>query len=154
MASFRQCRCIPQNRNPVGGERERCLPPGDFGHRIDDVGIGAAAARCCRSCEGGLHGVEIFRGTESLDGSDAVTLMHQCQRQARIDPSAVYDHRAGPALAVIAALLSAREVKVSMTATTVDDEEPQLICQEITTERVASIDDALAAIKEGVARTS
>ena len=43
---------------------------------------------------------------------------------------------------------------VSLTATTVDEEEPQLICQEITTERVASIDDALAAIKEGVVRTS
>ncbi len=43
---------------------------------------------------------------------------------------------------------------VALTATTVDEEEPQLLCQEITTERVASIDDALAAIKEGVVRTS
>ena len=43
---------------------------------------------------------------------------------------------------------------VSLTATTVDEEEAQLLCQEITTERVTSIDDALAAIKEGVARTS
>ena len=43
---------------------------------------------------------------------------------------------------------------VSLTATTVDEEEPQLICQEITSERVASIDDALAVIKEGVVRTS
>ena len=43
---------------------------------------------------------------------------------------------------------------VSLTATTVDEKEAQLLCQEITSERVASIDDALAAIKEGVARTS
>ena len=35
-----------------------------------------------------------------------------------------------------------------------DEEEAQLLCQEITTERVASIDDALAVIKEGVVRTS
>ena len=41
-------------------------------------------------------------------------------------------------------------IHVSLTATTVDDEEPQLLCQEIVSERVASIDDALAVIKEGV----
>ena len=39
---------------------------------------------------------------------------------------------------------------VSMMATTVDEEEPQLLSQEITSERVASIDDALAVIKKGV----
>ena len=43
---------------------------------------------------------------------------------------------------------------VALTATTVDDEEPQLLCQEIASERVASLDDALAIIKEGVIRTS
>ena len=42
---------------------------------------------------------------------------------------------------------------VSMTATTVDEEEPQLLLQEITSERVASIDDALAVIKKGVTDT-
>ena len=39
---------------------------------------------------------------------------------------------------------------VSLTATTVDEEEPQLLCQEIVSERVVSLDDALAVIKEGV----
>ena len=39
---------------------------------------------------------------------------------------------------------------VALTATTVDDEEPQLLCQDIASERVASIDDALAVIREGV----
>ena len=43
---------------------------------------------------------------------------------------------------------------VSMTATTVDDEEPQLLFQEITSERVVSIDDALAVIKQGVTGSS
>jgi hypothetical protein len=42
---------------------------------------------------------------------------------------------------------------VSLTATTVDDEEPQLLCQQIASERVASIEDALAVIKEGVTGT-
>ena len=42
---------------------------------------------------------------------------------------------------------------VSMMAITVDDEELQLLSQEITNERVASIDDALALIKKGVTST-
>jgi len=41
--------------------------------------------------------------------------------------------------------------RVSMTATTVDDEEPQLLCPEITSGRVTSIDDALAVIKNSIA---
>jgi hypothetical protein len=45
-------------------------------------------------------------------------------------------------------------IHVSLTATTVDEEEPQLLCQEIVSERVVSIDDALAVIKEGVTGTS
>jgi hypothetical protein len=39
---------------------------------------------------------------------------------------------------------------VSLTATTVDEEEPQLLCQEVASERVASLDEALAVVKEGV----
>ena len=42
---------------------------------------------------------------------------------------------------------------VSMMATTIDEEEPELLSQEITSERVASIDDALAIIKRGVTGT-
>jgi hypothetical protein len=41
-------------------------------------------------------------------------------------------------------------IHVSMTATTVDEEEPQLLNQEIASDRVATIDDALAIIKAGV----
>jgi hypothetical protein len=36
---------------------------------------------------------------------------------------------------------------LSVAATTVDEEEPQLLCQEILDERVTSIDDALARLK-------
>ena len=43
---------------------------------------------------------------------------------------------------------------VSVTATTVDDEEPQLLSQEIASERVISIDDALAVIKAGLTGTN
>ena len=42
------------------------------------------------------------------------------------------------------------ELSVAITATTVDEEEPQLLDQEIVTERVATLDDALALIKAGV----
>jgi len=43
-------------------------------------------------------------------------------------------------------------VYVSMLATTVDDQEPQLLTQEIACESVATIEDALAVIRQGVAR--
>lgn len=41
-------------------------------------------------------------------------------------------------------------IHVSLTATMVDEEEPQLLSQEIVNERVATIDDALAVIKTGL----
>jgi hypothetical protein len=41
---------------------------------------------------------------------------------------------------------------VSLTATTVDEEEPQLLSQEIASARVATLADALAVIKNGVYR--
>ena len=43
------------------------------------------------------------------------------------------------------------KIRVSLTATTVDDEEPQLLSQEIATERVETIDEALEVIRAGVA---
>jgi hypothetical protein len=41
-------------------------------------------------------------------------------------------------------------IHVSLTATTVDEEEPQLLCQEIVSERAVSIDDALAVIRKSL----
>ena len=43
---------------------------------------------------------------------------------------------------------------VAMTATTVDDQESQLLNQEIASDRVATIDDALALIAERVRASS
>ena len=45
-------------------------------------------------------------------------------------------------------------IHVSLTATTVDEEEPQLLCQEIVSQRVVSIDDALVVIRESMTGTS
>ena len=42
-------------------------------------------------------------------------------------------------------------IAVSLTATTVDEEEPQLLNQEIISDRVASIEDALTLIKMSIA---
>ncbi len=46
--------------------------------------------------------------------------------------------------------LQGGEILVSLTATTLDDEEPQLLDQEIASDRVATIDDALALVKARV----
>jgi hypothetical protein len=43
---------------------------------------------------------------------------------------------------------------VSLTATTVDDEEPQLINQEIDTRRGVSLDEVLSVIKSGLTGSS
>ena len=48
------------------------------------------------------------------------------------------------------ALLADGSYHVSLSATTVDEEEPQLVCQTIFDKHVASIDEALLAIKDGV----
>jgi len=39
-------------------------------------------------------------------------------------------------------------IHVAITANTVDDEEPQLLCQEIASERVMSMDTAVALIRD------
>lgn len=46
--------------------------------------------------------------------------------------------------------LSDGSIHVSLTATTVDEEEPQLLDQEIARDRVATIDDVLALIRAHV----
>jgi hypothetical protein len=52
------------------------------------------------------------------------------------------------------ALLADGAYHLSVAATTVDEEEPQLVCQEILDERVASIDDALARLKHILTSTA
>ena len=46
--------------------------------------------------------------------------------------------------------LQGGKIAVSLTATTVDEEEPQLLDQEIARDQVATIDDVLALIKQHV----
>ena len=48
------------------------------------------------------------------------------------------------------ALLTDGSYHVFLAATTVDEQEPQLLCQEILDERADSIDDALARLKHAV----
>ncbi len=45
------------------------------------------------------------------------------------------------------ALFADGSYHLSLAANTVDEEEPQLLCQEILDERVASVDDVLARLK-------
>jgi hypothetical protein len=50
------------------------------------------------------------------------------------------------------AQLAGGDLSITMTATTVDEQEPQLLDQEIIAERVATLDEALALIRAGVER--
>jgi hypothetical protein len=50
--------------------------------------------------------------------------------------------------------LSDGSISISITATTVDEEEPQLLNQEIASTSVPTFDDALAVINEGVMHSS
>jgi hypothetical protein len=52
------------------------------------------------------------------------------------------------------ALLADGGYHVSLTATTVDEDEPQLLCQELLNEPAHSIDDALALIKQAISGTT
>lgn len=51
---------------------------------------------------------------------------------------------------VVLAQLADGKIHVALTATTVDEDEPQLVNQEIANGRVATIDEALAVIKAGI----
>ena len=62
--------------------------------------------------EGGLHRMQLVRRAQAFDGGDLGALVHHRQRQAGVDAPAVDDHRAGAALAVVAALLGAGQVQV------------------------------------------
>src|SRR3954471_24588222 len=62
--------------------------------------------------EGGLHRVQIVRRAQPFDGGDAVTLVHHGEGEAGEHPTTADDDRARAALAVIAALLRAREMQV------------------------------------------
>ena len=52
------------------------------------------------------------------------------------------------------AQLSDGMIAVSLTATTVDEQEPELLNQEIVSERAASIEDAITLIRQSVTGSS
>ncbi len=62
--------------------------------------------------ERGLHRMQPPILREPLDGGDSVTLVHDRQCEAAIDPPSLHDHGAGAALAVVASLLGACEPKM------------------------------------------
>jgi hypothetical protein len=62
--------------------------------------------------EGALHGMQPLGRTQPLNGSDRFALVHDGKGQATVDPAPLDDHRAGAALAMVAALLGAGEVQM------------------------------------------
>jgi hypothetical protein len=73
-----------------------------------DLAAGAVAALIAVVLdERGLHRVKIVGLTEALDSSDPVVLVHDGKREATVDAASVHMDGAGPALAVVAALLCA-----------------------------------------------
>ena len=80
--------------------------------RADLPGRAIAALVAVVLDEGRLHRMQVLRRAQAFDGGDLVALVHHRQRQAGIDAAPVDDHRAGAALAVVAALLGAGQVQV------------------------------------------
>ena len=61
--------------------------------------------------EGGLHRMQFVAARDAFDGEDVGAVMADRQSQAGIDPPAVDQHRAGAALAAVAALLGAGQMQ-------------------------------------------
>jgi hypothetical protein len=80
--------------------------------RADLAGRAVAALVAVVLDEGGLHRVQVVGRAQALDGGDLVAVVHDGQAQAAVDPPAVDHDRAGPALAVVAALLGAGQLPV------------------------------------------
>jgi hypothetical protein len=62
--------------------------------------------------EGRLHGMKVLGLTQSLDRGDPVAFVHDSERETRIDAHSVHNHRARPALAVVATLLGAGQTEM------------------------------------------
>ncbi len=56
--------------------------------------------------------MQIVRRTQPFDGRDFGILMHDCQRQAGVEPAAIHQHGTGAALPVIAAFFRAGKLQV------------------------------------------
>ena len=62
--------------------------------------------------ESRLHRMEFSIVRQAFDGGDLIALVHDCERHAGVDTSAVYMNGAGTALAMIATLLRAKELQM------------------------------------------
>jgi hypothetical protein len=80
--------------------------------RADLAGRAVAALKRVVRDEGRLHRVEVVGPAEPLDRRDRVALVHGGETQAGVNAHAVHQHRAGAAMAVVAALLGAGEMQV------------------------------------------
>jgi len=92
----------------VGGAA-RLFEQSHGGH--DLAGSTVAALVAVVLDKGGLHGVEIVRVAEALDGGNGVAFVHESESQAGVDAAAIDVNRARPALAMVAALLGAGKRK-------------------------------------------
>src|ERR1700761_8923457 len=80
----------------------------DAGDRGDDLARRAVPAlEGVLIDKGLLHWMQLVALRQSLDGDDRLVLSRQCQRPARQDASIAYPDRAGAALAVVTAFLTA-----------------------------------------------
>jgi hypothetical protein len=61
--------------------------------------------------KGGLHRMEVFGLPQSFERGDAVALVHDGKRQARVDAAAFNENRARSALTVVAPLLGTRQMQ-------------------------------------------
>jgi hypothetical protein len=60
----------------------------------------------------GLHGMQLVTFRQAFYGRNFIALMRDRQSQAAINPSSIYEHGAGSALATVATLFGSRQRKV------------------------------------------
>ena len=84
----------------------------DQAHRAHDLaGRAEAALESVMGDEGGLHRMKRVASGEAFDGDDLRAVQAQRKSEARIDPPAVDENRAGAALPSIAAFLGSGQVE-------------------------------------------
>ena len=87
-------------------------PSSDQADRAHDLaGRAEPALQAVMRDESGLDRMQLVAARDALDGEDVGAVMADRQSQARIDPSAVDQHRAGAALAAVASLFGSGQVE-------------------------------------------
>ena len=77
----------------------------------DLAGRAVAALESVVLNEGLLHRVQAANGAQALDGGDFRPVLHHREHEAAVDALAVEQHRARPALPMVAALLRTGELQ-------------------------------------------